>query len=170
MQMNLRVIVVVSAALVAVTACSQSAGPRATRESAAVPAAAAHAVHADQLRVIMARLNRYEAVAWPQEVEPRYTRPAEGRYDLSLQEAAELAGELAAAADGIPAAIDDVAMSDADRQEFLSRAAGLKTHADALRAKAVVRDTTGMRATLEMVRETCTACHTRFRDVSGPLR
>jgi len=150
-------------------ACSQSTGPRTTREAATVPAAAAHAVQADELRAIMASLSRHATVSWPQELEDDYRRASTTRIEVSLRRAAELAAGLSDTADAIPAALEGASISEADRREFLSRAGSLKAHADALRAEAVARDIDAMRATLGLIRNTCTSCHTRFRDVAGPL-
>jgi len=87
----------------------------------------------------------------------------------ALGAAAVYARALAEATDGIRAAVAHEEMSRADRAAFDAQVDTLQDQAIALATAAHSGDVAAMRRIVAMIDQTCTACHTRFRDYSGLL-
>ena len=128
-----------------------------------------HWVHSTKLRSVMAKIEQKTTATWPQEVEKEYAVRDRTAVDIALNDAMELATELAKAAAFIPESIVPVKMSEADRRGFNAQAATLVDQSYRLRDAALNRDIERMRRELSFIRATCRSCHERYRDVSGPM-
>jgi hypothetical protein len=127
-----------------------------------------HWAHDERLRTLMADLDRASRTDWPQELqgEVKLTGPSR---DTCLSEAADHAMALAEAAKKLPEATLRLRFSEVDRRSFNAQAETLYDQAKRLEQTARNGDIRGMQTVLEDIDATCRSCHTRFRDVSGPL-
>ncbi|MEK7711301.1 MAG: cytochrome c [Planctomycetota bacterium] len=127
-----------------------------------------HWAHDERLRTLMADLDRASRTDWPQELqgEVKLTGPSR---DTCLSEAADHAMALAEAAKKLPEATLRLRLSEVDRRSFNAQAETLYDQAKRLEQTARTGDVGGMQTALVEIDATCRSCHTRFRDVSGPL-
>jgi hypothetical protein len=143
--------------VVAGTVCS---APHSTlNEPAGPPAESAtlHALHSARLRKIMRDLDRLTSDRLPQEMDVSAER------NRRLRELAVAADAMASAAQGIPGAASDVALSAPHRGVFPMMAEILRDQAIVLRQRAEADDPRGAEAVLEQITVTCNACHALFR-------
>ncbi len=127
-----------------------------------------HAVHNERLRALMAELNSNTNRDWPQELEGDMAavRPSDAE---RLAEAVQHARSLADAARQISSVVSHMNFPEVDRRSFDSQADTLYEQAQRLERAAQSGDRNLMRRTLSDIEATCNSCHTRFRDVAGPL-
>jgi len=156
------------ASLAAVTCTSEkrSAAPRAVE---GMKPAARHAVHSAELERVMERIETFRRHSWPQEVEPELESAKLARSRRAFARAAELSESLAAAAKQVSGAITSVELGQADRRAFLAKVEVFAEQVDRLRQAVADHDAERMRRMLRAIDTTCTSCHERFRDVSGPM-
>lgn len=84
-----------------------------------------------------------------------------------LEDARDLARALSQAAREIPALVVETEMSEADRRAFNAQAYLLQEQADSLGRAARRGDLEDAQVLLDQIDDTCSSCHTRFRDFSG---
>ena len=121
-----------------------------------------HAVHSGELREVMQRLRGASFERLPQELDDS------SREQAYLQEASSRARDLALEAGRIDAIVDQIGLTADQQQVFLALAERLRTRALELRTQADLRQTRLIHATREEIDETCTGCHTLFRDMPQP--
>jgi len=127
-----------------------------------------HWAHDVRLRALMAELDRAARTDWPQELEGDVKLTGPSR-DTCLTEAADHAIALAGAAERLSETTARLKFSEVDRRSFNAQAETLYDQARRLEQSARAADIRGMQAVLVDIDATCQSCHTRFRDVSGPL-
>lgn len=137
--------------------CAAPSAPPSTARPGAPSDAAIHAVHSDRLQTLMGDLSRLSLARAPQELDPGAERRRRARA------VAETAADMVAAADDIPAALNDVQMTDEHRARFTALAAQLRNQAADLEALAREEQVLEMEAKLFEINQTCTSCHSAFR-------
>jgi len=135
----------------------------------AVPSEPRHWVQDDRLREIMVELESLDVKSWPQEIEAEYSQAQQYQLAQVLWEARQLADGLAWAASKIPDAVAHIDMTEVDARSFQAQVDTLGEQAARLRDAAALGDQMAMRRVLDAIEHTCTSCHERFRDFSGPL-
>jgi len=151
--------------LAGLTTCT----PEKREDAANVSPAARHAVRSAELKDLMTEIDLHRWKSWPQEVEADYKSDQRARSQQAFARAEELTTALEAAVDQIAQAADHAAMSESDRRAFLVKVGVFREQLGQLEKVVVAHDADGMRRTLTEIDATCTSCHERFRDVSGPL-
>lgn len=155
--------------LLGLHACA-TGGTKKTTVDDTEPGPPEHWIQDARLRAIMRDLERETIVSWPQEIQDRYPPATKSQQAVkALEEACWLADGLAKAAGRIPAAVAHIDMSEADRRGFLAQVETLRDQAQKLEEVAGQADLDGMRQVLSHIRQTCNACHERFRDFAGPM-
>ena len=119
--------------------------------------AVAHAVDSEKLEVVMRQMVRMDSALLP----PEMDLEAERRRQRA--QIAQLAGAIEQSADGIPAILANVELPAEYRDEFVRLARELEDHARRLHEAAPGLSTAELKAEVAAMRESCTACHTRFR-------
>lgn len=147
-----------AAGLLAGVACN--GGSPAGREPAA------HAVHSEQLRAVMLRMNSEVGKRWPQEIQQE---KEELRLETHFARARTVASELARASGRIPSTVNLSALDDGDRAAFMGYVAQLSTESRGLEEAAADRSLPRMHAVLKRVSTTCNQCHAQFRELIGPV-
>ncbi len=127
-----------------------------------------HWVHDERLRTLMAELDRAARTDWPQELEGEVNLIGPSR-DTCLTEAADHAMALAGAAKRMSETTRGLQLAEVDRRSFDAQIATLHDQAQRLEQSARTGDIHNMQTVLAEIQATCQSCHTRFRDVSGPL-
>jgi len=131
---------------------------------------ARHAVHGDKLVQVMSRIERYRRQNWPQEVESEYAFDRAASTERAFRQAQSVAVRLREAAEQIADVAQRVDMVEADRRAFLAQVGVLKSQVKRLEAVTANRNAEAMRKALRQIDMTCQSCHSRFRDVAGPIR
>ena len=116
----------------------------------------------------MAELERAARTDWPQELEGD-VGSLDPQHDRRMQEAIGQSTALGDAAQRLPEIGSSVRMEEVDRRSFHAQAATLYDQAIRLETAARDGDLHAMQKVLADVEATCRSCHTRFRDISGPL-
>lgn len=127
-----------------------------------------HWLHEESLRSLMIDMDRTAKSDWPQEFESDLA-DRKLRDDPRMVDAARHAQALADAARRISATVAPTRMPEVDRRSFNAQAETLHDQALRLQNAARLADPQAMRAALADIDATCRSCHTRFRDVSGPV-
>jgi cytochrome c556 len=148
------------------TTQSKDAGPAQGHD---VKPVARHALHSAQLEAVMEDIERYRRQSWPQEVEAELDSAKLARSQRAFARASQLSERLATAAGQVARALEDVELSESDRRAFLAKVEVFKDQVDRLRQAVTEQDAADMRRAMREIDTTCTSCHERFRDVSGPL-
>lgn len=131
------------------------------------PVVESHAVYNEQLKLLMADLQKKTIEHWPTSIGDEHS-PNENQM-LFYDKAYPLARSLTIAADKIPGSVSDMVMLEADRRAFAAQAGTLRDQARQLSQAATRRDAKRMHELLTEIDATCRSCHSRFLDVSGPL-
>lgn len=148
------------------TTPNKDVGPR---DRAEVEPAARHAIHTAELERVMDEIDRYRRHRWPQEVEAELQSAKLAQSQRAFTRAGELTDSLATAATQITTALEGVELSEADRRAFLAKVDVFEDQISRLRRAVSEYDAERMNQVLREIDTTCTSCHERFRDVSGPL-
>jgi hypothetical protein len=128
--------------------------------------------HWIQNRQLSALMNEISAkmVSGAPDYEPR---PRSDQTDEDVRKAIEstvkLADGLAASAERIPASVEGVQMSEADRAGFNAEAQTLRTQAIHLRDVARTGKTVEMQRAMSAIGSTCISCHSRYREFAGDI-
>lgn len=133
------------------------------------PAGSRHAIHSEQLRSIMAGMDEQARETWPQEIAGLKRQQDAQDSPERFERIASTAGRLAGTAHTIPQAVPESVLAGAQRQEFMKLVAQLESQARGVEKQAQTRNRSATDSALKQMRETCTACHQRFREVTGPL-
>lgn len=120
--------------------------------------AAAHGVHAQRLVEVMRSLDRLTEERLPQAMDADWER------EQRVAEIASVAGAIAASARQIHTASDVRGLSHAEQRVFAGRALALEQRADALARDAATLTPEEIDLRVKELRESCAACHARFRD------
>jgi cytochrome c556 len=150
-----------SCALIAATGCAAPAQVRYEREVEQAAPESVHGVHSQRLVELMRGLERLRDARLPSAMDLAGVEAGRER------EIDRVSRDLAASARAIAPAVTALAMSDADRREFLGLAAELERRAEDL-ATAPVATPDAVRTRVAAIEETCQACHRRFRISGGP--
>ncbi len=126
---------------------------------APLPSAALHAVHSEDLRRSMARMQRLVFDRMPQELDPRVSRR------LQARRIADIAANLADAARHLPEALPERALDPAERDAFLRFALDLQHQAEQLETLARDHQLDALPPAVDQLTATCVACHNAFRDL-----
>ena len=127
-----------------------------------------HWVQDQQLRTVMAELSLKTRESWPRDL-PGDPEVSGQPREETFRQAASLADALASAAGRIPASVDKLLLSDADRQGFSAEASRLRDNALRLKEAAGQRRLEPMQRALDQVNSSCIACHSKYRDFTGEL-
>jgi hypothetical protein len=127
-----------------------------------------HWVHDQRLRALMADIDRASRTDWPQELQGEIKLTGPSR-ETCLLEAVDHGIALAEAAQKMPEVTLRLRLSEVDQRSFSTQAETLYDQAKRLEQTARSGDVGGMQTALAEIDATCRSCHTRFRDVSGPL-
>jgi len=130
---------------------------------------AGHAVHGDELVRVMSRIERFRRQSWPQEVESEYESDRAAGTERAFRQAQRVATQLSDAAGLIADVAQRVDMAEADRRAFLAQVDVLKAQVKHLESVTADRNADAMRKALRRIDTTCRSCHSRFRDVAGPM-
>lgn len=144
-------------ALALAAACGPPRQMRYEEEVAAAPPPARHAVESQRLRDAMRRLEALRAQRLPVEMD------VEARRSARAEAVAAAAGDMAAAADWIPDALEGVEMAEPARRVFLGLAAELGERSRVLARQAPGLTPEDLEAGLHDVDAVCAECHSRFR-------
>ncbi len=160
---------VVAGALVlpALSACAPKA--RSESEQRAVPTVE-HAIHNEQIKELMGKLEADYLRVWPQEIEEERERAARRTRARRFSEVASIAAKLRETARQLPSLVEGAELRDENRQEFNDLSAQLADQADELADAARAEDEARVQSVVNGIDSTCTRCHVRFREQAGPLR
>lgn len=122
-----------------------------------------HAVHSDQLKAIMAEVRRLTFDRMPQEL------GRTSQQDAHLREVSSLAKAMANAAGRIPSVIDDLGLTENEKQVFSALARRLQVQSATLGSQAERLRLAATTSAFKEISATCIACHTLFRDPSSPV-
>lgn len=129
-----------------------------------------HGLRDEQLNQLMQRISAKTEKYWPEDVpRPRDDQKA-GDLAKASESAHRLADALASAAERIPASVERVPMTEADRAGFMAEATTFGAQALRLRQAASEQNSDGIRAALDSITATCVSCHARYRDFAGDLQ
>lgn len=132
-----------------------------------IPPQAHHAVHSAALRSLMTEMGREVRQRWPQEIAQL---KAQQNASQRQNDIVATADRLANAAHAIPESVPESELTGSDREAFMRLVAQLESNARSLARKAGERDSAGVDTALSQLRGTCNACHSQFREITGPLR
>mgnify|MGYP002630316766 CR=1 FL=1 len=119
-----------------------------------------HAVHSEQLTVVMRQLGILPNERLPQELE--VNREQKWR----REDAVRIFGEMARAAEAIPDILKDVNLPEEQKVLFRELAGNLKSSASKLQADAMRLTPEQIGRRFDALYENCHACHSRFRVLS----
>lgn len=143
--------------LVLLLACGRPQPLRYEEQAAAAAPAARHAIESERLGEAMRRLQRLSSERLPREMDVHAVRAAR------TQDVAAAAREISLTAGSIPDALEGVEIEPRARQEFLSLAAELGSHAERLAQQAPGLTSDELEAQVEALDHVCAQCHARFR-------
>ena len=164
-----RGVVILGAGLSAALLSSCTPQPETAARHDQVSGPSRHAVQSQRLRAVMGRVGTEVRKTWPQEIASEREAEAQRRDEMRFEDAANLADDLAEAANEIPGALDSGQLSGQDLKAFMDDVDALRARAADLRSAAQDKNLPAMRRAMSNVRETCMDCHRQFRQVSGPL-
>ncbi len=138
-------------------ACAAPAQVRYEERVETATPAQEHGVHAERLAEVMRSLDRLANERLPKSMEVEWER------ERRVEELVIVAQAIADSAARIPAAPEGALLSTGERRAFSAHARALQERASRLAAEAAQLDTAATHTAVSEIRETCAACHRRFR-------
>jgi cytochrome c556 len=148
--------------LICIASACRTAVPVPEETSSETKPAARHALQSQQLKTIMSGLQTLNFERLPQELD------SSSPLTRQLEEASQLAGQMAETAKRIPSVLETVQVTTEDRELFLALVQRLGNQASQLKGHTRARDLKQVNVMRQEISATCVACHILFRDFSGP--
>jgi cytochrome c556 len=116
-----------------------------------------HAIYGEELQKSMQELKRLSSLS---SIARMYS---DSEVDLNTAETAQTAKKIEETAKLIPAAIDEIEISEQNKAEFMALVDQLSKNAALLSEQASANDIDSAKETLKAMNQTCTDCHSLYR-------